>query len=62
MKGQNGGSNGKPSADPMAEMAAFTDKSGQTVTVTVDASGTFTIHLAAGSYGRAATGDCGEPA
>jgi hypothetical protein len=42
--------NGKPPANPMAGTAAFTDKSGHTVTVTVDASGRFTIHLAAGSY------------
>jgi hypothetical protein len=42
--------NGKPPANPMAGMAAFTDKSGHTVTVTVGASGRFTIHLAAGSY------------
>ena len=42
--------NGQPPANPMAGMAAFTDKSGHTVTVTVDASGRFTIHLAAGSY------------
>jgi hypothetical protein len=42
--------NGKPPANPMAGMAAFTDKSGHTVTVTVDASGRFIIHLAAGNY------------
>ena len=42
--------NGKPSANPMAGTAAFTDKNGHTVTVTVGASGRFTIHLAAGTY------------
>jgi hypothetical protein len=42
--------NGKPPANPMAGMAAFTDTSGHTVSVTVDPSGRFTIHLAAGSY------------
>jgi hypothetical protein len=42
--------NGKPPANPMPGMAAFTDKNGHTVTVTVGASGRFTIHLAAGTY------------
>jgi hypothetical protein len=42
--------NGKPPASPVAGTAAFTDKSGHTVTVAVDASGRFTIRLAAGSY------------
>ena len=42
--------NGTPPASPVTGMAAFTDKSGHTVTVTVDASGRFTVHLAAGSY------------
>ena len=43
-------SNGNPLADPMAGTVTFTDKSGHTVTVTVDASGKFTVRLAAGSY------------
>jgi hypothetical protein len=42
--------NGKPPTYPVAGTAAFTDKTGHTVTVTVDASGRFTVHLAAGSY------------
>jgi hypothetical protein len=42
--------NGKPPTSPMAGTAAFTDQSGHTVTVTVDASGKFTVRLAAGSY------------
>ena len=42
--------NGNPPANPVAGTAAFTDKSGHTVTVTIDASGRFIIHLAAGSY------------
>ena len=42
--------NGKPPANPVPGMAAFTDKDGHTVTVTVGASGRFTVHLAAGTY------------
>ena len=42
--------NGKPPTVPVAGMVAFTDTSGHTVTVTVGASGRFTVHLAAGSY------------
>ena len=42
--------NGKPPAIPVAGTAAFTDRSGHTVTVTLGASGRFTIRLAAGSY------------
>ena len=42
--------NGKPPANPTAGMAAFTDKNGHTVTVTVGASGKFTVRLAAGTY------------
>ena len=42
--------NGKPPANPMAGTAAFTDKNEHTVTVTVGASGRFTVHLAAGTY------------
>jgi hypothetical protein len=43
-------SNGKPPAYPMAGTVTFTDKSGHAMTVTVDASGRFTVRLAAGSY------------
>jgi hypothetical protein len=43
-------SNGKPPAEPMAGTVAFTDNSGRTVTVTVGASGRFTVQLAAGTY------------
>lgn len=41
---------GKPLAHPTAGMAAFTDKSGHTMRVTVGTSGKFTIQLAAGTY------------
>lgn len=43
-------SNGKPPANPVAGTVTFTDKSGHTVTVTVGASGRFTVRLAAGNY------------
>ena len=43
-------SNGKPPADPVAGTVTFTDKSGHMETLTVGASGRFTVRLAAGSY------------
>jgi hypothetical protein len=43
-------SNGKPPAHAMAGTVTFTDKSGHAISVTVGASGRFTVRLAAGSY------------
>jgi hypothetical protein len=42
--------NGKPSTDPAAGKATFTDKSGRSVSVAVPATGKFSVRLAARTY------------